>query len=146
MILIDTNVFVYAVLPFDQRKRLRARDATSALQRGGRGAISGQVAAEFASAVSREVQDAGKRSWISEEARTLIEQWTVVPVDSAVAHAALALWERYSLSYWDAQILAAAVVGGCDTILTEDVPAPELAGVRYVNPFAEDFDLEALLG
>ena len=44
--------------------------------------------------------------------------------------------ERYRLSFWDALIIAAAVEGRVDQILTEDLKAGEtIEGIQIVNPF-----------
>lgn len=46
------------------------------------------------------------------------------------------LEDQYSLSWWDALIVSAAQVSGCDLLLTEDLQAGQvLGGVRVVNPF-----------
>ena len=45
--------------------------------------------------------------------------------------------ERFQLSYWDSAILAAALVIGCDTVLSEDLSSEqEYDGLRVTNPFA----------
>ena len=44
--------------------------------------------------------------------------------------------ERFSLSWWDALIVAAAQVCDCDYLLTEDLQdGQDLEGVRIVDPF-----------
>lgn len=43
---------------------------------------------------------------------------------------------RYSLSLWDALIWAVARENRIQVIYTEDIQsAPEIEGVRYINPF-----------
>jgi predicted nucleic acid-binding protein len=65
------------------------------------------------------------------------EPFTVQPVDSAVLHGALALYQAYSLSYWDAAILAAAQQSGCTLVLSENMTDGEPYGTVMVrNPFA----------
>jgi predicted nucleic acid-binding protein len=50
--------------------------------------------------------------------------------------AAVVMCERFRISYWDAAILEAARVLGCDLVLSEDLSLGEdYAGVRVVNPF-----------
>lgn len=45
--------------------------------------------------------------------------------------------ERFSISYWDAAILAAAEALGADTVYSEDLSHGQRYGrVRVVNPFA----------
>jgi predicted nucleic acid-binding protein len=49
-----------------------------------------------------------------------------------------ALWEQHRgrLSYWDAQIVAAARAGGCRNLLTEDLQhGQDLDGLLVMDPF-----------
>ena len=53
-----------------------------------------------------------------------------------VVDRALDLTQRYQIAYWDAAILAAARLGRCDTLLTEDLGDGQVySGVRVANPF-----------
>ena len=54
--------------------------------------------------------------------------------------------QRHQLSYWDSLILATAKLNGVPNVLSEDFSyGVLLEGVRFLNPFAQTFDL-ALLG
>ena len=48
-------------------------------------------------------------------------------------------WEaqdRWGFSFWDAQIVAAAIAEGCQVLLTEDLShEQDLAGLRVLDPF-----------
>jgi len=47
------------------------------------------------------------------------------------------------MSYWDAQIWASARLNQIPLILSEDFDAGAIIeGVRFVNPFAGDFELD----
>ena len=49
---------------------------------------------------------------------------------------ALALRERYGLSFWDCAILSAARTAGCHEIYSEDLAHErDYDGVRVINPF-----------
>ncbi len=62
--------------------------------------------------------------------------WDPVPVDAAVIESAWSLQERFSLSFWDALIVAAARTAGCPQLLTEELShGQDLDGVVVVNPF-----------
>ncbi len=51
---------------------------------------------------------------------------------------------QYTLAYYDAQIWAAARLNQIGVIFSEDFnPGSILEGVRFVNPFAEEFVIEA---
>ncbi len=132
---IDTNVFVYAIDPTEPEKRERARDVLASHGRTRTGVISTQVVAEFTSVVSAKLRQTGAEGEAVRHARAMLDVWPVLAVDARTVSVALEIRERHMLSYWDAQILASAVLDGCDTVLTEDVPASHLLGVSYVDPF-----------
>ncbi len=74
-----------------------------------------------------------------DEARAHIGDFRRFPVHSLtldVVDLALDLTEHYQIAYWDAAILAAATLGECDTVPTEDLSDGQTYGdVRVVNPF-----------
>lgn len=52
--------------------------------------------------------------------------------------AALATRQRIRISYWDATILEAARMLGCDVVLSEDLSeGQDSAGVRVENPLQD---------
>ena len=75
----------------------------------------------------------------SHDARTELRSllaWRPVAVDDGVLEAAWSLEDRYSLSFWDALIVAAAQSAGCERLLSEDFTDGETyGGVEVVNPF-----------
>ena len=134
MIFIDTNVLLYAVSTADDEtaKRLAAR---AILEREDL-VLSVQVLQEFYVQATR----ATKSDRLAHgPAVTLVESWlrfrvieTTVPL---VLHA-LATALRWRISYWDAAIVEAARIGGCSTLLSEDLQAGmNFAGVTVENPF-----------
>ena len=51
---------------------------------------------------------------------------------------------EHQFSFWDAQILAVARLNQVPVVFSEDFnPGAVIEGVRFVNPFAEDFQPEA---
>ena len=74
------------------------------------------------------------------EARQIVRElteWQPIPVGLTVVERAWSLEERYSLSWWDALIVAAAQAGECGVLLTEDLQHGQAFDhVRIVNPFA----------
>jgi predicted nucleic acid-binding protein len=143
-VFIDTNVLVYA---FDMSEPVKAAIADSVLNHLGpsrRGVVSAQVIAEFVSATTRKLRAPLLAMEPEAAARSALAAFEVAEMGSIVAHQTLRGWRRYGLSYWDAQIWATARQSGIDRIVSEDCPAPELEGVRYINPFAEGFRLEDL--
>jgi predicted nucleic acid-binding protein len=52
----------------------------------------------------------------------------------------------HQLAYWDAQIWATARLNQVPLVLSEDFSnGAVIEGVRFVNPFASDFDLDVWL-
>lgn len=134
-VLIDANVFVYADDATEPVKAARAREWIADLVSSGAGVVSSQVVGEYVNAVERKFRIAFTTERATESAHRIIGILPVLAVDDRVTREALRAHRRYGLDYWDAQLFATARIGGVDTILTEDVPADELEGIRYVNPF-----------
>lgn len=131
---VDTNVLLYAVSTAgdEETKRMTAR---AILEREDL-VLSAQVLQEFYVQATR----ATKPDRLAHDpAVTLIESWlrfrvieTTVPL---MLHA-LATAFRWRISYWDAAIVEAARIGGCPTLLSEDLqPGMNFAGVTVENPF-----------
>ena len=80
-----------------------------------------------------------RRSW--PETRQLLsllrDLLTVYPVTVETHDAGLALAERYSLSIYDAMIVASALQSGCDTLWSEDMQhGMTIEGrLRIADPF-----------
>jgi predicted nucleic acid-binding protein len=132
---VDTNVVVYAFDDDEPDKQEQARDLLS--DPGDvRLVLSTQVLAEFFVTVTRKLA----RPLDADPARQAVAALSELPVVGADAELVLAgidLADRYQLSVGDGLVVQAAVVSGCDTILTEDLTdGSVLAGVRVQNPFA----------
>lgn len=72
-------------------------------------------------------------------AARLIEKWFRFSIHEntvAVLQAALAIKERFQISYWDAAILAAAKAARCAEVLSEDLNhGQDYEGLLVTNPF-----------
>lgn len=125
----DTNVLLY--LTSTQTEKA---DRAEQLLRDG-GMISVQVLNEFANVARRKMA----LSWL--EIRSLLASIRglveVVPVTVEVHDAGLVLAERYRLSVYDALIVAAALIGGCEVLLSEDMQHGLHIDrrLRVINPF-----------
>ncbi len=133
---VDTNVLIYAVspAPSETAKQLLARKL---LDTGGL-ALSVQVLQEFYHQATRPSRPGAIDR---EQALRFIESISHFPVQDVtlcVFREAVAISQRYRLSYWDGAILAAARELGCDAVYTEDLsPEQDYDGLRVVNPFAD---------
>jgi predicted nucleic acid-binding protein len=130
----DTNILVYAatVTGKDERKRQRAMELVESENFG----TSAQVLQEFFVTVVKKAS----RPLSAEQALEWIEQWSAFPcqpVDHQLVRIAIERSERYTISYWDAAILAAAEALGAHTVYSEDLNHGQKYGrVRVVNPFS----------
>ena len=136
MRLVDTNILIYAVSadPADAVKRSRASEILGEDSL----AISVQVLQEF---YYQATHSRRPNRLNHQEATRFIERFADVPVQpvtTEVFHRATELCDRYGLSYWDAAILSAAMMLGCDAVYSEDMSdQQDYDGVRVINPFVE---------
>ena len=66
-----------------------------------------------------------------------LESFPVQSMTPELFHSAVAISQRFLLSYWDGAILAAARALGCDVVYSEDMsPQQDYDGLRVINPFA----------
>jgi predicted nucleic acid-binding protein len=131
---IDTNILVYAEANDEPAKQSIALALLRRLKLDGGGVISTQVLQEFANVALRKMQlDANHvRKQLSAH-----QQFEVVQVTPAIIHGALDLHQTRSLSFFDALIVQAASVAGCDILYSEDLNTGEfINGVKIVNPFS----------
>lgn len=140
-ILVDTNLLVYAYDPRDEAKNDRAQQVLQRLRRSRRGVISVQSLAEF-------MRVSQKLAMSPDDALRIVQafavSWPVLDLTPAIVLEAGRGVRQYALAYYDAQIWAAARLNQISVIFSEDFnPSSILDGVRFVNPFAEEFVMEA---
>jgi predicted nucleic acid-binding protein len=133
---IDTNVLIYWV---DDSTRA---DTVEQLL-SGESVISVQVLNEFANVLRK--KRAMPLADIQSLCSTLINTCEVYDLSVRTHQTALALIARYSLSLYDANIVAAACLSGCTILYSEDmqdglnIQCPEAAGnftLSIQNPFS----------
>jgi predicted nucleic acid-binding protein len=131
---VDTNVLIYSRDPRDPRKQSAANALLASLPDG---VLLWQVACEYVAA-SRKLERFGydfaqamadvsdmRTAW-----QTVLPTWRVV--DSAER-----LLRKYSLSFWDALLVAACLEAGVTRLYTEDFDdAVRAEGLEVINPFA----------
>jgi len=135
-VFVDTNVLVYAHDTSSGGKHRVAQQLVEDLWAARNGVISTQVLQELCINVRRKAP----RPRSVEETKRLIQDymdWDIVINDSGSVLRALALEERYRVSFWDALILQAAASADVDVLLSEDLAAGQrYGGFRVENPFA----------
>jgi predicted nucleic acid-binding protein len=116
---VDTNIFVYFRDSADERKQLIASECLSKLWENKTWYISTQVLNEYFVAVTKKIRMplSASDAWSDIEE---LEKWNPVNLDFELLKTAYQAISIYSLSWWDALIIAGAKVCGCKTILSED--------------------------
>ncbi|HSK09543.1 MAG TPA: PIN domain-containing protein [Vicinamibacterales bacterium] len=143
--LVDTNVLVYAHDPADRAKQERALAVLAALADAGAGCFSGQVLAEFYWTVTRGRRPLLTTKEAAEQVDRLCASWPVLDITASVVGEATAGVRDHRLSYWDAQVWAAARLNQVPMILSEDfADGSRLGGVRFLNPLKPGFDPSSL--
>ncbi|MCK9461829.1 MAG: PIN domain-containing protein [Proteobacteria bacterium] len=134
-VFVDTNILIYAHDSDAGRKRELASAILVELWQSRRGTLSTQVLQEFYVNVTRKIAHPLDREVASE----IVERyaaWRPISGDHELLLSAFQMERRFSLSFWDAMIAAAAVRSGAKTLLTEDLQHGQLLdSIRIENPF-----------
>jgi len=142
--LLDTNVLVYFYDHNSPQKQSRARALVGRLAALKSGFISAQSLAEFANSTMRKLRPPFTPSEVLAEANLLVEALQVLPLTSDVVIEAVGAVRDHQLSYYDAQIWACARLNQVPVVFSEDFQDGQLLeGVKFVNPFTDQFDIEA---
>ena len=117
---LDTNILVYAFGKDDPRKREVART----LAESGDAVVSTQVLSELANVLTR------RMGFSSSEARNRLSGIAagceVIVVAPAIVLDALRVMDRYRYSFYDSQILAAALAAGVKVLFSEDLHGDQM--------------------
>jgi predicted nucleic acid-binding protein len=131
---VDANVLVYTFDPRNPAKHQRATAWRDLLWQRGVGRTSAQVLSETYVVLRRLRRDV--------PAEVLWERvadyfaWNPQPVDADLMRRAREIEQRWKISWWDATIVAAAQVQGCELLLTEDLQdGMAFGGVTVRSPF-----------
>jgi predicted nucleic acid-binding protein len=107
------------------------------------GVLTPQVLAEFFVNATRKLDPPLTVEDAYERIQNYLMSWEVIDVTGPIVLEAVRGVRTYKISYWDAQIWASARLYQIPVILSEDFDVGAVVeGVRFVNPFAEDFNLE----
>src|SRR5215831_1011037 len=132
---VDTNVLIYAHDMDAKAKHEAAKRVLQELWSERTGVLSMQVLQEFYVNVTRKIPHPISR----ESARLVVSTYTIWCIDTTPAEisSAFRIEDEAHIGFWDALIVASAVKGGTNHILSEDLNAGQIiSGVRVVNPFA----------
>lgn len=144
-VLVDTSLLVYAADALAGRRHHVARHLLSRLSRM-QASVSSQVLSEYANVLTHPCQLAAEAPVVAASVREVAVRFRVIPVTAATVLEAIEARARWQLAFYDAQIWAAAALAGVPVVLSEDfADGLKLGPVRFVNPFAEGFDLQEVL-
>ena len=135
---VDTNILVYAHDSGSGWKHERSRELIGDLWQSRSGVLSTQVFQEFYVNVRRKAV----HPLSAARAREILNDysaWTIVVNDKSSILDAIALEERYQISFWDALILQAAQAANAEVLYSEDLSHGQRYGsVELVNPLKQD--------
>ena len=130
---LDTNIFLYAHDNSAKQKQKIARELTFQVYKAGSCAISTQVMSEFFQnfvvKFKRPYADALKEMHFMSRC-PVIEQTLELLLEGSK------IFNKYSISWWDSLIIAAAAESGADILYSEDLQHNQIfGGVKIINPF-----------
>ena len=134
MRLADTNILIYAAdtSPEERHKRARAAEVLKEDDL----CLSVQVLQEFYHQATR---PRGRLRMTHEQSMAFLDPFMglpSVPVTLELFNRAVQVADRYRIPYWDAAIMAAAGMQGCDAVYSEDLnDGQSYDGVLVINPF-----------
>jgi predicted nucleic acid-binding protein len=134
-VFVDTNVLVYARDASESAKQPQAAAWVEHLWQTRSARLSFQVLQEYYATTTRKLKPGLTPEQARADVRDLLA-WRPVPAGAELLEAGWSVEDRFGLSCWDALIVAAANVAGCEYLLTEDLQhGAEFDGLRVVNPF-----------
>ena len=132
---IDTNVLIYAHDLSAGQKHVQAKALIRELWESRSGCLSVQVLQEFYVNITQKVA----KPLTPEAAAQIIAEvavWEVHRPGADEVLDAIAVQDRYQISFWDAMIVASASHLGCKTLWSEDLnPGQVYEQLVVVNPF-----------
>lgn len=142
LILMDTNVLLYIHDPASPHKRQRARELITHIGPE-QGCLSVQNLSEFVNASMRKLFPPLTSVQAYEQAALFADTWRVFDLTPQIVLEAIRGVRDHQLSYYDAQIWAAARLNQVPIIFSEDFQDGQtLEGVRFIDPFSEQFEID----
>ena len=135
---VDTNVFIYALDSDVPTKQAKAQDTLARLAKAAESTVlPWQVATELLGNL-RKRESAGRipAEQVGAHFRNYFAIFPLVIPSVHVLEKYFYLHSRFSLSHWDAMLLAACKEAGVTTFYSEDMDAgTDYDGLTIVNPF-----------
>ncbi|GDX56862.1 DNA-binding protein [Comamonadaceae bacterium] len=134
---LDTNIFVYAHLASEPRKKLRAVQLLEQALASHTGCVSYQVIQEFANVGLRKFAQCFSVHECKQFIDAAMQPLNRVASSPELLEAALNLHDETRYSFYDCLVIAAALQAGANVLYTEDLQHNQLIDgrLRIVNPF-----------
>ena len=131
---VDANVLVQARDARDRLKQGRAADWLDRLWQQRSGRTSVQVLSEFYVMATRDLAIPEDLAW--DDVQRYFA-WAPQKTNESLLRRARELQRRYGLAWWDACVVAAALVQDCLILLTDELPDASVFGALAVrNPYS----------
>lgn len=141
-IFLDTNVLVYAYDRSEPEKQQQALKLMHPLIVTETGVISTQVLAEFFVTVTQKLDAPLTLESAQQRIENYQQSWDILDMTPLIVLEAIRGVQSYKFSFWDAQIWAASRLNQINVVFSEDFNnGAVIEGVRFVNPFTSDFQL-----
>ena len=146
LILMDTNLLVYLYDQKHPKRQAQSQRVLEQLELSRNGRLSVQSLAEFFSVATRKLSPNLTAAEALHQIDLFLRLWPVFDLTPMVVLEAGRGVRDHHLSYYDAQIWAAARLNQVPLVFSEDFQDGRvLEGVRFVNPFTPGFVLESWL-
>lgn len=142
-ILIDTNILVYVFDLAEASKRSHSVVIMRELQNRSLGCLSIQCLSEFFNATTRGTSPKLTINVALQHLQDYLLAFPTFPLTQSIVLEAARAVRDHSISFYDAQIWASALINDIPIVFSEDFQDGRvIEGVRFVNPFAETFELD----
>lgn len=135
---IDTNILITALDPREPEKRTISADVLRRAIKSHTLALSPQSLNECYRVLSdrrRLVPKEAARAYLGH-----LMPWCIAPLDVRTTAKAWEVQDETGFAWWDALLVASALIAGCKLFLSEDMEdGRSIAGMRIANPFRPDF-------
>ena len=133
---VDASVLLHARDPRDPLKQARAAEWLERLWQQRSGRTSVQALSEFYVTATRKLAPRVPEDLAWDEVARYLA-WVPQETDESLLRRARDIERRYHLAWWDAAVVAAALLQDCLILLTEDLPEGSVFGALAVrSPFS----------
>ncbi|MBI5097939.1 MAG: PIN domain-containing protein [Nitrospirae bacterium] len=134
-VFVDTNIIIYAYDVSAGEKHDRSLEIMKDLWNTGRGVISTQVLQEFFVNVTRKIARPVNAATAKEIVKDFLK-WKTVVIDGELILDAIDIHSAHKYSFWDSMIIASAIAGNVEMLLSEDLSDRHvIKGITVKNPF-----------